>query len=65
MAGNKDRELTMVVPGLSKREAIKLKERLVREKKRIAPFADASVAIGQREDFAKLAGSCIRKLGRK
>ncbi len=63
MAGKKDRELTMVVPGLNRREAKELKINLIREKKRIAPLADASIAIGRKENFSKLAGSCIKRLG--
>ena len=58
--GNK--EMTIVVPGLSRSDAISLKHDFIELKNRIAPESKASIAIGEKERFSDLAQRCSKKI---
>ena len=62
MAGAKDNEFTFNARGLSKSEAKALRDRLVREKNRIAPKSKASIAVGKWDNFSRLMGKCRKEL---
>lgn len=65
MRSRKNNELTIVVPGLGKEEAKKLRESLKEVKKTYAPHAKASIQIGREENFVRLMDQCRKQLGKK
>lgn len=54
--------LTVVVPNCSRQEALKLKREAVELKSKIAPKAKATMAVGKKENFAKIASRCVKSL---
>ena len=54
MAGKKDQEFTLIIPGITKKEGKAIRDALVREKKKIAPQAKASIFVGKKENFCRL-----------
>lgn len=62
MAGRKDQELTLVVPGLSRKEGVALRDALIIEKKKVAPKAKATIQIGRKKNFPNIMRSCRKAL---
>lgn len=56
-------EMTIVIPGLEKSEAVELKREFMDLKNRVAPDAKASIAIGRRENFDVIAEKCEKRIG--
>ena len=50
----RDKEITMVVPDLTKREAIQMKKDIINMKSKVAPKAMATVAVGKTSNFTSL-----------
>ena len=57
-----NREMTIVVPNLSRSDALEMKQEFVDLKNSIAPNARASIAIGKKDNFSNIADRCIRLL---
>ena len=62
MAGRKDQELTLVVPGLSRKEGVALRDALIAEKKKVAPKAKATIQIGRKQNFPNIMRRCQKAL---
>ncbi len=62
MAGMKDKEFTMVVPGISRDEAKTMKTSFIKIKMKTAPNARGSIAIGKKDNFAGIMSNCLKKL---
>lgn len=65
MAGQKNNEFTIVIPNLSRKSALALRDSFMNLKQSIAPNATASIAIGRSENFSKTVKRCTHNLGRK
>ncbi|MCR5606363.1 MAG: hypothetical protein K6F69_06085 [Treponema sp.] len=50
----RDKEITMVVPDLTKREATQMEKDIINMKSKVAPKAKATVAVGKASNFTSL-----------
>ncbi len=55
-------EFTMIVPDLTRAEALKMKESMISTTKRIAPKAKGSVQVGKTSNFSSLVSKCSQAL---
>ena len=62
MAGKKDQEFTLVVPGLTRKEGTVLRDVLIREKQKVAPMAKANIQIGRKKNFPNIMRRCQKAL---
>ena len=62
MAGSRDKEFTMIVPGIDRQQAELMKDKLIKIVKKTAPKAKGSIVIGKKENFERLMGSCKKRL---
>ena len=58
MAGKKDQEFTLIVPGLTRKEGRELRDALVKEKQKVAPNSKATIQIGKKKNFPDLMQRC-------
>ncbi len=62
MAGKKDKEFVMIVPGLSKGQAIKLRDSLTDATKAMAPNSKSYIKIGRKKNMESIIKSCNKRL---
>lgn len=62
MAGKKDKEFVMIVPRLTKGQAIKLRNSLTDTTKAMAPNSKSYIKIGRKKNMESIIKSCNRRL---
>lgn len=60
--GKSNREMTIVVPKLSRSDALEMKQEFIDLKNRVAPTSIASIAIGEKENFSNIVHRCNKYL---
>ena len=62
MAGKKDKEFVMIVPGLTKGQATKLRDSLTDTTKAMAPHSKSYIKIGRKKNMESIIKSCNKRL---
>ena len=62
MERQKDIVFTLVIPGLSKKEAYKLRSNLISLKQKYAPKSKSSIAVGKRSNYQATVNKCNKQI---
>ncbi len=65
MAGLKDKEFVLVVPGLTKDQAKKLRDSLIGTTKTIAPNSKSYIQVGRKKNMESIIKNCNKRLDSK